>query len=166
MPCTNLSSTYVRCNSKAAFNELLKSEVSYAGYDLRIICSNRTYRPRPRYSKTVDEFRLDDKISKLPNDEIELTFNLMDKDIEELEEGLKSALEVHNKTSPELRKTVDSIFSSIKKKVQNIKGFDFKMKIENAKTCLEDWYDQKQEKQDFKKFMTASKILYKILILE
>ena len=78
---------FVRCNSKAAFDELLNGNVTFAGQELII---------RTR----AGCLREDDK---LPNDEIELAFNLMDKDIEELKEELTTSFESHNEKTPGLR---------------------------------------------------------------
>ena len=95
---------------------------------------------------------------RLPNEEIELTFDLMNKDVQEFDEDFKTTLEAHNNATPELRKTVESMFLDIKKKVENIQTFDFKAKIEDTKRVAKEWSDKKRlkeiEKVNLEKEMT------------
>ena len=76
----------MRCNSKAAFDELLKSKIEFAGHELRIDESDRI--PSP------EEF---------PMDDIEITFGLIKKDVEHFDTELLCEKSVDNRITPELR---------------------------------------------------------------
>ena len=83
----------------------------------------------------------------LPNDEIELTFELMNKDVQDLENDFSAPLEANNRATPELRESVESIFSDIKKKIETIQTFDFKPKIEDAKASVKESCNKKRLKE-------------------
>ena len=82
------SHTFVRCNSKAAFDEMLKlnGKIEYAGHQLR---TGKNFRTPP--------------IEKFPMEEIEILQDLMNKDVKHLEIVLMDMKSTHNKMTPELR---------------------------------------------------------------
>ena len=71
----------------------------------------------------------------------------MNKEVQEFDEDFKTTLEAHNKATPELRKTVESMFLDIKKKVENIQTYDFKPKIEDTKRVTKEWSAKKRLKE-------------------